>query len=280
MTVKTYTNKSNARRALKKAIAGFEPFIVNQQVISANVDSFYGAVELKRAAGNHLFDAMVERGLSVTWGENSACAEPTVSDKVDASQEQTVNQTQEETMNDQVDTKAAEAEAKAAAAAEAKAAKEAEKAAKAAERAAAKAAKEAEKAAKQAERESRVKQNGMVQPRPGTISATLWDIFNKVSAEKGGPAALAEVIGLAQAAGVKDASTRAGYSHWRKFYGITGVIKSQEALDAEAAAAEEKARKAQEREQAKAAKAAEKAAKEQAKAEAAAAKAAAEQAEG
>lgn len=113
-------------------------------------------------------------------------------------------------MNTEVEDKAAEK-------ARIKAEKEAAKAAKAAEREAAKAEREAAKAAKA----ERVSQNGQVQPAAGTIGAQLWAIFDAKSTELNRPAKLSEVLESVVAAGIKESSARAGYAHWRKFYGLT-----------------------------------------------------------
>ena len=111
--------------------------------------------------------------------------------------------------------------------AEAKAAKAAAKAAKEAEKLAAKAAKEAEKAEKAAAKEAakapRLSQNGQPLPAPGTISSRLWAFFDAKSTELGRPTKLSEVIEAVVADGIKESSARAGYAHWRKFYGLTKV---------------------------------------------------------
>lgn len=106
---------------------------------------------------------------------------------------------------------------------------------------------EAAKAAKAAPKVERVSQNGQTAPAAGTVGATLWSIFDAVSAEKGAPAAFAEVLPKATEEGVKEASTRAGYAHWRKFHGIAGRVMSAEAVAAAAAKAREDAAKAAEK---------------------------------
>lgn len=117
-------------------------------------------------------------------------------------------------------------------------------------------AKKAVTAAKKvkAPKAERVVQNGQPLPAEGTIGATIWAAADKASAAKGEPAALGDIQAELEAAGVKTASVRAGYSHWRKFHGITGRVMSTEAKAAKEA-------KEQAAAEAKAAKEAEKAAK-------------------
>lgn len=83
----------------------------------------------------------------------------------------------------------------------------------------------------------RIKQNGQTQPREGTISATLWGIFDRNSERLGRAPAIAEVMDEARAAGVGDGSIKAGYAQWRKFHGIAGRVKTQAQIDAESAKA-------------------------------------------
>lgn len=123
--------------------------------------------------------------------------------------------------------------------------------------------KEARAAAKEANKAPREQRNGVPTPKPGTITAQLWAIFDARSEALGRAAAIGDVFEEAVAADIKEASVRAGYAHWRKYHGIAGRVMSQAEMDAKAAKEKEEAEKA-------AAKAAKEAAKE---AEAAAAKA-------
>ena len=136
--------------------------------------------------------------------------------------------------------KAAEKEAKAKEREAQREAEKAEKAAKkaaekerlAAERAALKEQKEAEKAAKKAELEAQRKankmpeQNGVRQPRPGTKTGEMWDLFNSKSHAEGRPIAISEVFEELTNAGHKSATIRTQYAFWRKFHGITGRIEN------------------------------------------------------
>lgn len=114
-----------------------------------------------------------------------------------------------------------------------------------------KALKEAKKASDKANKpakEAKVKaeavvQNGMKYPSEGTISKTLWDIFDAATATKGSPAAITDVFETAKAAGVVDASVKAGYAHWRKFHGITGRVTGADHAAKEAQKIADKAAK-------------------------------------
>ena len=110
--------------------------------------------------------------------------------------------------------------------------KAAEKERLAAERAALKEQKEAEKAAKKAELKAQreankmPEQNGVRQPRPGTKTGKMWDLFNSKSHAEGRPIAISEVFEELTAAGHKSATIRTQYAFWRKFHGITGRIEN------------------------------------------------------
>jgi len=171
--------------------------------------------------------------------------------------------------------KAADADAKDAAAADVQTAKEAEdgwKAAVAARKEELKLAKAALRDAKKKPKAPKVEmptQNGMTQPRPGTSSDTLWNIYSATMETKGSAPALDEVVEEARTTGIPDGTIKAAYAHWRKFHGITGRIVSAEKLAAKEAAEAEKAEKAAAREAAKAEKEAAAAAAAAAKADAA-----------
>ena len=92
------------------------------------------------------------------------------------------------------------------------------------------------------EREER---DGIKRPGPGTISETLWSIFDAKEAELGHAPALGDVLDEATAQDIKEASVKAGYAHWRKFHGITGRVESQEQLAKRQAKEAEKQAKAE-----------------------------------
>ena len=104
------------------------------------------------------------------------------------------------------------------------------------------------------EREER---NGMKRPVDGGPSHKVWDAADKAQAELGRAPALGDILDGVVEQGVKEATVKAAYAHWRKFHGITGRIESAEQVATREAKAKEKADKAAEREAAKAAKAAE-----------------------
>lgn len=102
-------------------------------------------------------------------------------------------------------------------------------------------ARETAKAKPAKEKTPRVEQNGVVHPIGDGPSAIIWAEADKVSAEKGSPAAVADILDACLAAGVKEGTIKAGYSHWRKFHGITGRVKSIAQIEAEKTAAAEPA---------------------------------------
>lgn len=194
--------------------------------------------------------------------------------------------------------KAAEAQAKAEAKAAEKAAKEeakkaeieAKKAAKEAEAAAKKAAKEAERKAKEeakkAEAEAKAKtkvqmpeQNGIRRPKPETICGRIWATLDQLSAAKGAPLSIGELMDATNPQSIDQTTVRCQYAAWRKFYGISGRIENPKAVaQKEAKAAEKAAAKQAQKAEAEAKKAAEKANREAAKAAEKAAKEAAKNA--
>lgn len=77
--------------------------------------------------------------------------------------------------------------------------------------------------------------NGITQPKAGTVTGRCWEVYNSMSAERGGrPVAIADAKKVLDAEGVNEATIRTQYAQWRKFHGVTGRIAS----DAELAAAE------------------------------------------
>lgn len=134
---------------------------------------------------------------------------------------------------EQIEAERVAAEQKAAADAEKKAQKEAEKAAKAeakkAEREAAKQAKADEVAAKKAEREaSKLTQNGITRPMSGATK-TVWDIADKISAEKRAPAERKDVLEAGKAAELQEGTINTQYGRWRKFHGLVTVREAKPA---------------------------------------------------
>lgn len=103
------------------------------------------------------------------------------------------------------------------------------------------AAREAAKAKSATPKVERVEQNGIKHPIGEGPSSTVWAEADKVTAQKGEPAALAEILDACVAAGVKESTTRAAYAHWRKFHGITGRVESAEAKAKKEAEAKAKA---------------------------------------
>lgn len=84
MTTKFYTAKSNANRALKKAISGYEAFVA-AQAIEQDEQGFYGHIVLKSGAGRHLQEFLQEKGMEVELGVAEAPA-PTLAEEKAAAQ--------------------------------------------------------------------------------------------------------------------------------------------------------------------------------------------------
>lgn len=115
----------------------------------------------------------------------------------------------------------------------------------------------------------RVEQNGMKRPVDGGPSHKIWDAADAAAEALSRTPALGDIIKPLVDSGIKEATVKAAYAHWRKFHGITGRVESAEQIAAKAAKAAEKEAKDKAAAEAKAAKAAEAAAKaEAAKAEA------------
>jgi len=103
------------------------------------------------------------------------------------------------------------------------------------------AARDAVKSAQEAAKTTKAELREAKKAGPGTISETLWSIFDAKEAELGHAPALGDVLDEAIAQDIKEASVKAGYAHWRKFHGITGRVESQEQLAKRQAKAEAKA---------------------------------------
>ena len=103
--------------------------------------------------------------------------------------------------------------------AEAKAAKEA----KAKELAEKKAAREAAKKAKEDAKIVRQVQNGVTRPAPGTSTARVWEIADEISAKAKAPASRADVLKVAEAAGLNTSTCATQYGRWRVFNGLKGT---------------------------------------------------------
>ena len=65
MTVKTFSTKSNAKRALTKAIAGVEAFVLSTEIDGVAETGFACIVDLFPSAGKEIADALTAKGMSV-----------------------------------------------------------------------------------------------------------------------------------------------------------------------------------------------------------------------
>ena len=66
------------------------------------------------------------------------------------------------------------------------------------------------------------------QPREGTISAKLWEVFDGMTKSLKRTVTIGEVMDSGKVEGIKTASVRAGYAHWKKFHGISGRVAKPE----------------------------------------------------
>lgn len=87
------------------------------------------------------------------------------------------------------------------------------------------------KAAKDATKVERVRQNGVLHPKPDSKCGLAWSIFDEISAEKGSPALISEAIQRAEEINAASmgssgeeihaiSNVRAEYAQWRKFHDI------------------------------------------------------------
>lgn len=139
--------------------------------------------------------------------------------------------------------KKAEAEAKAKIKAEKAAAAAAEKEARAKKKADEKAAKEAKKK-EEAEAKAKAKaeaaaakeaaktqgkmpmQNDVRRPKPDSTCGKCWEVYDRLSAERGSPCAIADAKKVLDAQGINEATIRTQYAHWRKFNGVSGRVEA------------------------------------------------------
>lgn len=81
---------------------------------------------------------------------------------------------------------------------------------------------EAETATEQpkAEKPKQPSANGITRPKSGTATGRVWEIADKLSADKGEPAARGDVMAAAKAEGLNEATIATQYGRWRKFFGL------------------------------------------------------------
>ena len=77
----------------------------------------------------------------------------------------------------------------------------------------------------------KVIQNGVTRPGSGTSTGKVWDIADDLSRKSGGPAKRADVMKVAEEAGINAATVATQYGKWRKFHGIVAekTVKPEEA---------------------------------------------------
>ena len=108
-------------------------------------------------------------------------------------------------------------------------------------------------------KEQMPEENGVRQPREGTVTGKVWKICDQVTGRKKRPATRAEVLEKTAEAEINDATAKTQYGQWCRFHGHTGrkvdpkeVAAKEKALaKAKAEKEKEKAAKAKAREAAK-----------------------------
>jgi len=90
---------------------------------------------------------------------------------------------------------------------------------------------------------TKIEQNGITRPGPGTSTGKVWDIADKISAKLKAPAPRADVLKEAEASGINAATASTQYGKWRKFNGLKAEPKAKKEAKpkAEKAAAKPKA---------------------------------------
>lgn len=89
---------------------------------------------------------------------------------------------------------------------------------------------EPEKPAKEpkAPREKNERKNGVVRPKAGTKTGSVWETADKITAKNKTTATRAEVLGVcSEANGYNQAMAATQYGRWRRFNGITGRLNAE-----------------------------------------------------
>lgn len=64
-------------------------------------------------------------------------------------------------------------------------------------------------------------QNGVTRPAPGTKTATVWDIADRISAANQRPALREEVMSAGEAEGLNRGTIATQYARWTEFHAVT-----------------------------------------------------------
>lgn len=78
--------------------------------------------------------------------------------------------------------------------------------------------------------------NGVVRPKAGTKTGTVWEIADRISAERGEPASRRDVMEAGVGAGVNGSTVATQYGRWRKYHGLKAEPRGRKTT---AAAAED-----------------------------------------
>lgn len=80
----------------------------------------------------------------------------------------------------------------------------------------------------------REKKNGVTRPAAGTKTGRVWEIADKLSAEKKAPAERADVLKEGEAEGINPATVTTQYGQWRRFHGLKGRLAAPKPKKAKA----------------------------------------------
>lgn len=67
----------------------------------------------------------------------------------------------------------------------------------------------------------KITQNGVTRPAAGTKTAAVWDIADRISAEKHRPALREEVMTAGEAEGLNRGTIATQYARWTDFFGVS-----------------------------------------------------------
>jgi hypothetical protein len=81
-------------------------------------------------------------------------------------------------------------------------------------------------------------QNGVSRPKPGGKTGTVWEVSDRISAEKQSPAPRKDVMDACKAMGINEATIATQYGRWRKFNGLKRELPPKPAAAAPAPAAD------------------------------------------
>lgn len=78
------------------------------------------------------------------------------------------------------------------------------------------------KAAREANRQP--EQNGMRRPSPNGKTGRVWLLIDTMTAIHGSTVSVSELLAVATAEGIAEATVRSQYAYWKKFHGLTKAV--------------------------------------------------------